>query len=50
MLNSEYIPILDANNKCGLIDTNGNMIIPFMYDTIDVMDSVFRRQDVLYYE
>lgn len=42
--NSQYLPIKSEEGKCGLIDTNGKIIVPCEYDEVEDLNSVFKRE------
>lgn len=49
ILNSQYLPIKNAEGKCGLIDTNGKVIVPCLYgpDEVEDMNSIFKREGIV---
>lgn len=49
ILNSLYIPIKNDEGLCGLIDTNGKIIVPCRYTEIEEMESVFKREGVVFF-
>lgn len=45
--NSQYLPIKNKEGKCGLIDTNGKIIVPCEYDEVEDLNSVFKREGIV---
>lgn len=45
--NSQYLPIKNEEGKCGLIDTNGNIIVPCEYDEVEDLNSVFKKKGIV---
>ena len=45
--NSQYLPIKNEEGKCGLIDTNGNIIVPCEYDEVENLNSVFKKKGIV---
>ena len=45
--NSQYLPIKNEEGKCGLIDTNGEIIVPCLYDEVEDLNSVFKREGIV---
>lgn len=45
--NSQYLPIKNKEGKCGLIDTDGNVIVPCEYDKVEDLNSAFKREGIV---
>lgn len=45
--NSQYLPIKNEEGKCGLIDTNGKIIVPCEYDEVEDLNSIFKREGIV---
>lgn len=45
--NSQYLPIKNKEGKCGLIDTNGKVIVPCEYDEVEDLNSIFKREGIV---
>ena len=46
VLHSHYLPVKNAEGKCGLIDTNGKVIVPCEYDEVEDLNSIFKQQGI----
>ena len=47
VLHSHYLPVKHAEGKCGLIDTNGKVIVPCEYDEVEDLNSIFKQQAIV---